>query len=63
MIQNFSYAKVLTRYLAQKHNMKSVEDWARYTETDDFKKNFKNVLPKNPERYYSKANVLRRLKK
>lgn len=60
LIQNFAYVKVLTRHLAKVHNIKSEADWKKYTESKDFQTNFKNVLPLNPEKYFSKANVLRR---
>lgn len=61
MIQNFSYVKIITKHLAKIHNLKNYDDWVKYTKTADFEKNFKGVIPKKPEVYYSKKNVQKRM--
>ena len=60
MIQDFTLAKTLSRAIAKKYNLKSESEWRAFTHSPDFEQ-FKGVLPKRPDIYYSKANVMKRL--
>jgi len=59
-IQKFSEAKILYRKIAKEFNIKNPNDWNKFVKTKDFKQ-YKNLLPKNPEVYYSKKNVIKRM--
>jgi len=62
MIKDFRIAKILFQALAKKYNLKNMNDWLNFTQSKDFIE-FKNTIPVRPDIYYSKQNVIKRLKK
>lgn len=58
----FPQAKALMRLICQKKGLKTVEDWIKFANSKEFKK-FEKLIPRKPEVYYSKANVMKRLQK
>ena len=58
----FAEAKKLMRKIAKDFELKNEDDWKNFTNSKDFFQ-FSKLIPKKPWNYYSKANVIKRMKK
>ena len=58
----FSEAKKLMRSVCKEKNIIDLDGWVKFTKSPDFKQ-YEKIIPRNPQVYYSKENVLKRLRK